>query len=508
MHRRIAWFVALFMTGTLPGLFVGEKVSASKQSGLPHQATAGQPASRTHERTERFDRDPDWDRSNNESVERRTIRQDFGFSLTAHAGGMRGEMGGFITPVAEPAYYAKKLPAKTFKDPLSASGTLACTGQAFHALICFFNAGTLNEWRTPNTIALRISGRGDVFYAWLEYATQTWRAGGDDPQGFPTAKDPKTGRQRLKGFASKGVIHRWTLTYDPQANNGHGVVTATIDGVKAVCHLADGHKEDGAEFNRFGLLNVMKSADTGGEVWLDDITVNGQAEAFDQDPGWEGFQNRRKYETTIVRPRFDFGFRPTNFAGGAKAGELGGVIYRGDCRYPERMAFYGDRLNDLTLEKPLRAAGKVCLKRGVSDSSILIGFFHSKDSTRVQQSQASGIPKSFLGISTDGPSREGFHVAPIYRVNGDRQGYASGKLPRIHPDGKAHDWTLEYAPTAAGGKGQITVTLDKQSVTLVLADGHKAAGSRFDRFGLITTWIDGNGQTIYFDDLKYTWKQE
>jgi len=93
-------------------------------------------------------------------------------------------------------------------------------------------------------------------------------------------------------------------------------------------------------------------------------------------------------------------------------------------------------------------------------------------------------------------------------VNGDRQGYASGKLPRIYPDGKAHDWTLEYSPTEANGKGQITVTLDKQSVKLILSDGHKAAGSRFDRFGLITTWVDGNGQTIYFDDLTYTWKQE
>lgn len=501
MHRRLVPIVALVGSVFFAPVFGGDQKGASKQP-------AAWQAPNVNERTEHFDRDPSWDGSNHRSVIRRKVRQDFGFSPTAHAGGKLGELGGFITPAAEPAYYAKKLPVSTFKTPLSASGTLACTGKAFHALIGFFNADTLNEWRTPNTIALRISGRGDVFYVWLEYAAQTWRAGGDRPQGFPTAKDPKTGRQRLTGFASKGTVHRWTLTYDPDGNNGRGVVTATIDDVKAVCHLADGHKEDGAVFNRFGLLNLMKSADTGGEVWLDDITINGQTENFDQDPGWEGFQNRRSYETTIVRPHFDFGFSPTNFAGGARAGELGGVIYRGDCRYPERMAFYGDRLSDLTLEKPLRALGKVCLKRGVTDSSVLIGFFHSKDSTSVTPSQASGTPKCFLGISTDGPSREGFHFAPIYRVNGDGQGYASGKLPHIYPDGKAHDWTLDYSPTAAGGQGQITVTLDKQSVKLVLGAGHKAVGSRFDRFGLITTWVDGNGQTIYFDDLTYTWKQE
>ena len=60
----------------------------------------------------------------------------------------------------------------------------------------------------------------------------------------------------------------------------------------------------------------------------------------------------------------------------------------------------------------------------------------------------------------------------------------------------------------ANGRGRITVTLDKQSVGLDLAAGHKATGARFDRFGLVTTWIDGNGQQVYFDDLSYTCKQE
>jgi hypothetical protein len=60
---------------------------------------------------------------------------------------------------------------------------------------------------------------------------------------------------------------------------------------------------------------------------------------------------------------------------------------------------------------------------------------------------------------------------------------------------------------AAEGKGQITVTLDGRSVSLTLGSGHKAAGARFNRFGLITTWVDGNSQTLWFDDLTYTWSQ-
>lgn len=459
------------------------------------------------ERIERFDVDPGWETHNARSSHPgRTIRQDFGYSMTANAGGQLGEMGGFISGAAEPAYYAKKLPAKTFNDVLSASGTIASTGRSYHALIGFFNAETLNEWRTPNTIALRISGRGNVFYAWLEYATQRWRAGGDSPQGFPTERDPKTGRNRLKGFASGEAIHHWSLKYDPAGNGGRGVITATIDGVTAICHLADGHKAEGATFNRFGLLNVMKSADGGGEVWLDDITVNGEKEDFSRDPGWDHLNNRRTFVTKIVRPHFDFGYSRTRHAGGQGMGELGGLVFRGDCRFPERMASYADRLGELSLETPLRASGKVALKRGVTDSAVLLGFFDSEASMRVNPAQDNGLPKSFLGISTDGPSREGFLFSPAYRVNDGGHGRAPTGVLHIYPDGTSHDWSLEYSPAAANGRGEMTLTLDKQSVRLILSEGQKARGARFNRFGLITTWIDGNSQTIYFDDLCYTCK--
>jgi len=345
-----------------------------------------------------------------------------------------------------------------------------------------------------------------VFYAWLEYCTQRWRAGGDSPQGFPSERDPKSSRIRLKGFSAKGAVHRWSLQYDPKGNDGRGVITATIDEEKAICHLAEGHKKDGASFNRFGLLTVMKSAAAGGEVWLNDITVNGDKEDFSSDPSWDALNNRRTYTTKVVRPRFDFGYSATHFAGGKSSGELGGLVFRGDCRFPQKMAYYADRLDELSLDKPLRASGKVCLKRGVTDSTVLIGFFHSKESMAVNPSQENGLPLSFLGISTDGPSREGFYFAPAYRVKGGK-GQAAAKSPRIFPDSKVQDWTFEYSPTAAGGRGQITVTLDTESVQLVLGKGCRASGAKFNRFGLVSTWVDGNSQTIYFDDLTYTCKQ-
>src|SRR5207244_4417514 len=130
-----------------------------------------------------------------------------------------------------------------------------------------------------------------------------------------------------------------------------GVVTATIDNVTAICDVVSGHKSDGATFNRFGILNLMKSAKGGGDVFFDDISINGQpADALDTDPQWEGHNNRKTWESRVVRPRFDFGYSPdTNFAGGKGKGELGGVIFRGDCRYPDRISCYGDRIGPITL---------------------------------------------------------------------------------------------------------------------------------------------------------------
>jgi hypothetical protein len=67
---------------------------------------------------------------------------------------------------------------------------------------------------------------------------------------------------------------------------------------------------------------------------------------------------------------------------------------------------------------------------------------------------------------------------------------------------------MEYDPAAADGRGRIVVTLDGQRVSLDLAAADRSTGAQFDRFGLVTPWVDGNGQHVYFDDLSYTFRQE
>jgi hypothetical protein len=463
-------------------------------------------------RTQNFDRDPNWDGHNNRATkpEPMQVRQDFGYSATAHAGGKKGEIGGFMTPAAEPSYYAKVIPDQGFDDTLTASGQFRIAKGGGHILITFFNSATANEWRTADTFALRIGGEGDVFNAYLEYGTSKWRAGGI----LFTTDNPAPGDPRmLFQFPTGDVTHTWSIKFDPKGNNGAAVFTATIDDQTVTTGFRTGHEADGATFNRFGLLNMMRHADSrSGTIWIDDLRINGKEESFDSDPKWEGFQNRRTYTTTYVRPRFDFGFSPTHFAGGKAPGEMGGLIFRGNQQIPEQLAYFGDRLEHLTLERPLYASGKISLKQAVTDCMGLIGFFHSTDSIKTGSAQVSIAPENFLGFAVEGPSDQGFYVYPYYGSSRPDQppqtSYRQqGERQHIYPDGKSHDWTLLYLPADADGNARITVTLDGKPYSIALPAEDKAAGAHFNRFGMITTHVDGNGLKMYFDDLTYTFRQ-
>ena len=164
----------------------------------------------------------------------------------------------------------------------------------------------------------------------------------------------------------------------------------------------------------------------------------------------------------------------------------------------------------MALDRPLRAAGTIALRRAVSDSTTLLGFYHSRKSLAVGPSQASGFPEHFLGLAVEGPSREGFFVYPVYRVTGDHQGYADGPdRPRILPDGTAHRWELNYRSRRQGRtRDGSRSTVDGQTTHVDLRPEDRLPGEIFDRFGIVTTWIDGNGQSIYFDDLTYTATQD
>lgn len=467
-------------------------------------ACAGSLGSAT--RFESFDREPpNWEGVNNRNrfFEPRTVTQDFGYSpSTAHAGGKPGEVGGRINPAGESAFYGFRLPKPlSLVSPMRAEGRLFVGRGGSHFLLGFFNTNTVNEWRTPNTLVARINGRGESFHCHLEYCTSRWRAEagviGEIVRG-----------QRLTPIdIPGGKALQWKMAYDPAGASGKGLLTFTLGESRALCEIFPEHRKEGATVTHFGLLPVLKSWDSPGEAWIDDVVINGKAFDFSEDPHWDALNNRRTYLSANTRPKFDFGWSTTHRAGGKMPGELGGLIFCGDCREPARMACYGDKLEILNLQRPLEARGKLSVLRAVSDSTASIGFYHATHSMKSNPSQKEGIPMDYLGINIEGPSAEGFFFYPAYRTHGDEAralGWDGGKSPRIYPDAAVHDWFLRYDPGAANGNGRITVGLDTSTCTLDLLPGHKTIGATFNRFGICTPWIDGNSVTVYFDDITYT----
>ena len=143
--------------------------------------------------------------------------------------------------------------------------------------------------------------------------------------------------------------------------------------------------------------------------------------------------------------------------------------------------------------------------RGISDSTTLIGWFHSTLS-RQNGTNNTVLPQDFMGIMIEGPSAEGFYFRPAFRMHGGNDRIAQPG-PYIYPDGVKRNWTLNYAPFAEGNSGKITVTLDNETIEYSVSPADRAIGARFDRFGIVTTQIDGHYQFVYFDDLNYTAQQ-
>ena len=453
-------------------------------------------------RYETFDREPNWEAINNRSTAfpLRPVTQNFGHSpSTSHAGGKSGEVGGTLHPAGEAAFYAYRLPRQLdLNSPLTASGKLFTPTGPGHFLLGFFNSNTLNEWRTANTLVVRINNRGETFHCHLEYCSSKWRAEAG------VIGEIIRGERLRQTEIPANKSYDWKFNYAPPTADAKAAFTFTLGQWTARCEIIPEHFADGATFTHFGLLPIPKTWDSPGAAYIDDVTINGATFDFSTDPKWDSLNNRRYYMTADTRPRFDFGYSRTHYADGLNPGEIGGLIFRGDCREPARLAAYGDRLEPLNLTNHLRASGKVVVLRAISDATASIGFYNSEHSLKANPSQKESIPSDYIGINIEGPSSEGFFFYPVYRMHGEASralGANGNKSPRIYPNGKPHQWTLFYDALSS----KITVTLDNQTCTLEIDPEHKKLGATFNRFGLCTPWIDGNSVTAFFDDLTYTY---
>lgn len=468
-------------------------------------------------KTESFDKDPGWEGHNNRIIPERapTVTQDFGYSKTNFAGKATGELGGQVMRASEPAYCADKIGPVTLDEKISASGTFALTktspgGGIFFG---FFRAEQPSAGGRPTgSLGMNMDcERGGARLAVRLITGKNQSCG-----TFVTPFIP--GKFRPTPIKNDGTRYQWTLDYDPEGADGRGRFKFTFRGdapkpgeftradipeshkeearrrfpeiTEFTVDLPEGYRKQGTTFDHFGLMNMTKP---GGSttVYFDDLQYLGRAQDFSQDPKWDASGNRSTYKAKDVGGAHDFGFSPTNHAGG-KVGEVGGTFWRSG-----KYAYYADKVGPLNLDDRLEASGKVVLKSGAPDSDMFLGWFNSanKDEAPIQAGH-------FLGVHVGGPTRVGHYFHPsLATAKGTRSQAAGG--PVLTP-GKVYDWSLVYDPAAEGGNGAITITLDRESVTLPLKLGIKAQGASFDRFGLFTSNIGGQVVRIYLDDLKYT----
>jgi hypothetical protein len=474
-------------------------------------------SAKTVTKTQSFDTDPNWEAFNNRIVpkEYRTIAQNFGFSQSNFAGKAPGEMGGRVWRAAKPAFYADRIETKTLDDRLTASGSFAIKKSTPGSGIFFgFFRGDQPGGGGRPVCSLGLDMDGE--HSGARLAVRLITAKNQSCGTFITPFIP--GKFRPTPIRNDGTRYNWKLDYDPDGAGGRGRFTFefTSDAHKLgeleaaelpeksldearrrfpstttfSVDLPEGYKQQGTEFDHFGLMGMMKP---GGEmqIYFDDLKYLDRSQDFSSDPNWQESGSRETYQESDALGAHNFGFSNTANTGG-KIGELGGTFWRAG-----KYAYYADRVGPLSLENRLEAKGKVVLKVGAPDSDMYLGWFSSRN-----KDKSADEPGQFVGVHIGGPTRVGHYFIPMVVLAKDVRGKVDSG-PVLQPN-KVYDWTFVYDPDGADGRGAIRVTLGSESVTLDLRKGVKAEGASLDRFGVFTSTIGGQLVKVYLDDLTYT----
>jgi hypothetical protein len=320
------------------------------------------------------------------------------------------------------------------------------------------------------------------------------KQGGDQEKLVRELKD-----EDLLRIAPDGSKHEWSVRYNPNGGGGAGEIIFTFDGRQSRLRVAGHLRKIGAKFTHFGVF-PLRIPGRRIIAYFDDLTIDGEHYDFATDPKWEGSGNRRRYRDPDQYAFNRFGYSADTSWAGGKPGELGGRFMSCDPHEDQFKAYYGDRIGRLTLNDRLVARGKFASKEHCIDATMAIGWFNSAEQ---------GWPiRNFVGVYFDSLSDVGRIAQPLYGTSQGSRDRPGGYVT-FEPGGKVYEWTLQYDPAAADGRGAITFTLGDQTITTLLADGAKAAGAVFNRFGVFNMqWANSKWCDVYFDDLTYTVAQD
>jgi hypothetical protein len=236
------------------------------------------------------------------------------------------------------------------------------------------------------------------------------------------------------------------------------------------------------------------------------FAADGQIHSFNVDPHWEKFGITTSGDHAKQGVQ-DFGWRATNKAGGAAAGEIGGIVTRWFTR-----SVYWTKIPTKTLNDKLTVSGRFAVHQTREHSGVLFGFFHETSRGR--------RPLNSLALFVGGENKKGGddkarrgqfswafanarNSAGVFKEVGAFDGrYQDTRTPPIRSDGKPHDFVIAYDPGVADSRGEITITMDGATWKAVLPPGFKSAGATLNRFGIMNAQYGGDALECYFDDIR------
>ncbi len=181
------------------------------------------------------------------------------------------------------------------------------------------------------------------------------------------------------------------------------------------------------------------------ELYLGDLTVNGQKLDLSQDPRWEGRNNASRYTEPDFHAMHSYGWSQTNWAG-ERPGEIGGLFWRTEPQDPLR-SYYGDDVGELTLEDPISFSGTICFTDGMTDAAAFFGYFNRGDQLETfdagRPDRASGMANT-LGITIADLSAVGYYFTP--RVTSVDREAVRKSCEVFLPDRRRHRFTFDYDP--------------------------------------------------------------
>ncbi|MGD9644528.1 MAG: hypothetical protein AB7U73_02380 [Pirellulales bacterium] len=223
--------------------------------------------------------------------------------------------------------------------------------------------------------------------------------------------------------------------------------------------------------------------------------VSAQQSPDDAAARWDGFRNRLLPEPAPVTEQA-FGYRRTNYAGGARDGEIGGRVQRSTVP-----ATYAMPIAECSLDAPLRASGRLALRNTEGGSGAMIGWFNA-------DSRGWRTPNS-LGVRVDGNGGKywmfyeygtrSWQTGGGGAFEGDR--YQTTPTPPFPADGTSHAWSLAYQPGGADEPGRLVLEVDDRRYEVEVPVEHKRDGAALNRFGIWNVQIAGAPLELYVDDL-------